>query len=67
MIYTLNGTEYDLSAMGQEVKEDFLTLSEVQNELALLSKKAYVLQCCATELNRKIQSNLPEETLIKED
>lgn len=67
MIYTLNGKQYDISNLSEEVKEDFLTLSEVQNEIALLGKKSYVLKCCAAELNRKIQSNLPEETLTQED
>ena len=67
MIYEVDGRRYDISTMGEEVKEDFLTLSEVQNELILLGKKAYVLKCCAAELNRKIQSQLTDEALIQEE
>ena len=67
MIYEVDGRRYDISTMGEEVKEDFLTLSEVQNELALLGKKAYVLKCCAAELNRKIQAALTDEALVQEE
>ena len=67
MIYTLDGKQYDISKLSEEVKDDFLTLSEVQNEIALLGKKSYVLKCCAAELNRKIQTNLSEDTLIQDD
>jgi len=67
MIYTLDGKQYDISNLSEEVREDFLTLSEVQNELTLLSKKSYVLRCCAAELNRKIQSNLSDEVLIQDE
>jgi hypothetical protein len=67
MIYAFNGKQYDVSLLGEEVKEDFLTLSEVQNEVALLGKKSYVLKCCAAELNRKIQSNLSNEVLIQDE
>lgn len=67
MIYTLDGKQYDISNLSEEVKEDFLTLSEVQNEITLLGKKSYVLKCCAAELNRKIQSNLSDEVLIQDE
>lgn len=67
MIYTVDGKQYDVSTLSEEVKEDFLTLSEVQNELTLLGKKAYVLKCCAAELNRKIQAALTDEVLVQEE
>ncbi len=66
MIYEVNNTKYDLSTLEEEVKDDFLTLAEVQQEIQLLKKKAYVLQCCGTELNRKIQAVLTDEIAIKE-
>jgi len=67
VIYQFEGKQYDVSSLSEEVKEDFLTLSEVQNELTLLGKKAYVLRCCAAELNRKIQSALTDEVLVQEE
>jgi len=66
VIYQWADSKYDVSTLGEEVTEDFLTLSEVQNEILLLRKRSYVLECCAAELNRKIQSSLSDEVLIKD-